>query len=338
MSTAPRDLEGSGTRGADVLSPVAVLGFGNQGAAQAENLRDSGHRVVVGARPGDSETGAKAAGFEVLPLERAARAARVVAVLLPDEVVPREWPAVSAALERGSTVVFAHGFNLLYGALEFPDSVSAVLVSPTGPGRVLRHAFARGEKLPAYVAVHRDGGGSAAATAADYGAAIGCGPLWPTTVREETEVDLFGEQTVLCGGMNALVTAAFETLVERGYSPEIAYLECVHQLRYLAELLHERGPAGFRDAISGTARYGDVTRGPRVIGEASRREMAAVLEEIRSGAFAREWMAEVAAGLPRLEAAMARARSHPIESARDRALGGKEPASGNPATLAPKTD
>lgn len=339
MNTAPRDLDRSGTRGADVLGPVAVLGFGNQGAAQAENLRDSGHRVVVGARAGgDSERRAKAAGFEALPLDRAARGARVVAMLLPDEVVPREWPAASTTLESGAAVVFAHGFNLLYGSLTFPKASDVVLVSPTGPGRVLRHAFTRGERLPGYVAVHRDASGSAARTAQAYAAAIGCGPLWPTTVREETEVDLFGEQTVLCGGMNELVTAAFETLVERGYSPEIAYLECVHQMRYLAELLHERGPAGFRDAISGTARYGDLTRGPRVIGEATRREMAAVLEEIRSGAFAREWMAEVAAGMPRLEAALARARSHPIESARKRALDAGEAVSVNPATLAPKTD
>ena len=319
--------------------PVAVLGFGNQGAAQAENLRDSGVRVIVGARLGGaSEVRAKAAGFETHPLDRAVRGARVVAALLPDEALPGVWPAFSAALEPDATLVFAHGFNLFYGDLAFPSRVSVALVSPTGPGRVLRHAYTRGERMPAYLAVDRDPAGTARATAEAYASAVGCGPLWPTTVREETEVDLFGEQTVLCGGMNALVLAAWETLVERGYSPEIAYLECVHQLRYLAELLHERGPAGFRDAISGTARFGDLTRGPRVIGDASRREMSAVLEEIRNGAFAREWTAEIAAGQPRVRAALDRVRSHPIEAARQRALGAPEPAPGNPATLSPKTD
>lgn len=302
---------------------VAVLGFGNQGEAHARNLRDSGVRVVVGARPGGAGEGrARARGFEVADLAAATSRAGVVAVLLPDEVTPELWPAIAAALRSGAGVVFAHGFNLLYSDLALPADSDVVLVSPTGPGRVLRAAFEAGQGLPAYLAVHRDGSGSAWELAERYATALGSGRarLWRTTVREETEVDLFGEQAVLCGGMNALVTAAFDTLVARGYAPEIAYLECVHQLKFLADLLHERGVAGMRQGISGTAQFGDLTRGPRVIGPETRAAMDAILEEIRSGAFAREWRAEVAAGRRRLDAGLARAAGHPIETARARAL------------------
>ena len=303
---------------------IAVLGFGNQGEAQALNLRDSGLSVVVGARAGGAgEARAKARGFVVQEMAQAAGGARVCAVMLPDEVTPALWSELEPAFAPDVGLVFAHGFNLLYSDLAFPPGADVVLVSPTGPGRVLRTAYAAGQGLPAYLAVHRDASGSAWALAEAYAGALGSGRarLWRTTVREETEVDLFGEQAVLCGGMNALVTAAFETLVSRGYSPEIAYLECVHQLKFLADLLHERGVAGMREGISGTALFGDLTRGPRVIGQESRAAMAALLEEIRSGAFAREWAAEVAAGRRRLEAGVEKAAAHPIEAARARALG-----------------
>ena len=312
---------------------VAILGFGNQGEAQARNLRDAGVRVVVGARPGHAAaTRARAHGFEPRPLAEAAGAAAVVAVLLPDEVTPGLWPEIAPALAPGAGVVFAHGFNLLYGALAFPAGADVVLVSPTGPGHVLREVYERGEGLPAYLAVHRDASGGAWALAERYAGWLGCARarLWRTTVREETEVDLFGEQAVLCGGMNALVTAAFDTLVAAGYTPEIAYLECVHQLAFLAELLHARGVAGMRAGISGTALYGDLTRGPRVVGAATRAELAAMLAEIRSGAFAREWRAEVAAGSPRLEALRAAAAAHPIEAARRRALGPADESAAGP--------
>ena len=303
---------------------VAILGYGNQGATHALNLRDSGARVVVGARPGPgAEARARAAGFEVLPLAGAVARARVVAVLLPDESVPALWPDLGPALKPDAGVVFAHGFNLLYSGLDFPAGADVVLVAPTGPGRVLRQVYERGEGLPAYLAVHRDGSGGAWALAERYAGWLGCARarLWRTTVREETEVDLFGEQAVLCGGMNALVTMAFETLVGAGYSPEIAYLECVHQLKFLADLLHERGVTGLREGISGTALYGDVTRGPRVVGEPARAQMLAMLEEIRSGAFARELAAEAQAGRPRVRRAVEEASAHPMESARRRALG-----------------
>jgi ketol-acid reductoisomerase len=303
---------------------VAVLGFGNQGEAHALNLRDSGVRVVAGARPGGAgERRARAHGFEVAGLAAAAASAGVVAVLLPDEATPELWPAISAALRPGAGVVFAHGFNLLYSDLALPADADVVLVSPTGPGRVLRASFESGGGLPAYLAVHRDASGGAWTLAERYATALGSARarLWRTTVREETEVDLFGEQAVLCGGMNALVTAAFDTLVARGYAAEIAYLECVHQLKFLADLLHERGVAGMREGISGTAQYGDLTRGQRVIGPEARAAMAAILDEIRTGAFAREWRGEVAGGRRRLEAGLARAAGHPIEAARARALG-----------------
>jgi ketol-acid reductoisomerase len=310
---------------------VAVLGFGNQGEAQALNLRDSGIRVIVGARPGGSaESRARAHGFETLPLPEAAARAGVVAVLLPDPVLPSLWPGLLPSLPPAAALVFAHGYNLVYASLEFPGRGDVVLVAPTGPGRVLRSLYEGGAGLPAYLAVHRDASGSAWALAEAYARALGCGRalLWRTTVREETEVDLFGEQAVLCGGLNALVTAAFEVLVSRGYSPEMAYLECVHQLKYVADLLHERGVAGLRRAISGTALFGDLTRGPRVVGREAREQMAAMLEQIRSGAFAREWAAEVAGGKRHLVAAVEAAAAHPIERAREQALGAEPGAGG----------
>ena len=301
---------------------VAVLGYGHQGEAQALNLRDAGLRVVVGARPGGpSAARARAAGFEIRALAEAVRGAQAVALLLPDEALPALWTAIAPALAPEAALVFAHGFNLLYSNLHFSERADVVLVSPTGPGRVLRALFQRGEHLPAYLAVHRDASGGAWALAEEFAARVGCAPVLRTTVREETEVDLFGEQTVLCGGMNALVTAAFDTLVENGAAPELAFLECVHQLKYLADLLHERGVAGMRDGISGTALYGDLTRGPRVVGAESRRAMREILAEIRSGAFAREWQSEVAAGRPRLRELVERAARHPLEEARRRALG-----------------
>ena len=305
-----------------VSGPVAVIGFGNQGEAQALNLRASGIDVIVGARAGGgAESRARAHGMPTFSPTEAARRASVAAILLPDEVVPAVWSELSSCFARDVGLVFAHGFNLLYGSLSLPAEGDVVLVAPTGPGTALRgHRESGAVRLPAYLAVHADGTGTAWDLARAFALGLGCSPVFETTVREETEVDLFGEQTVLCGGMNALVLAAFETLVETGYAPEIAYLECVHQLKYMADLLHERGMRGFRSAISGTARFGDLTRGTRVIGEASRTEMRAILEEIRSGRFAREWLSEVANGRRTLDEATERAARHPIEEARRRAL------------------
>ena len=307
---------------------IAVLGFGNQGTAHALNLRDAGLEVVVGARAdGAAAARSRALGFPTLDLPGAASRASVVAVLLPDEVVPAVWPAVAAGLAPHAALVFAHGYNLVHSALVFPEHGDVVLVSPTAPGRVLRSLRERGETVPGYLAVHLDRSGGAWDLAAEYAERLGCAPVWRTTVREETEVDLFGEQAVLCGGLHGLLTAAFETLVERGYAPEMAYLECVHQLKYLVELLHERGLAGVRGSISATALYGDLTRGPRIVGEATRREMSAMLDEIRDGRFAREWAAEVAKGKGWLTERAAQAAGHPLEEARRRVLeaGGEGP-------------
>ena len=307
------------------LGRVVVLGFGNQGETHARNLRDSGEQVSVAARAGrGSEARARAHGFEVSPPAEALRAADTLAVLLPDEVVPGVWPELAPHMDGVHTFVFAHGFNLLYGSLAFPPQSAVVLVSPTGPGRVIRELYEQGSGVPAYLAVHQAGGGDAWAIATRYATALGSARarLLRTSVREETEVDLFGEQTVLCGGMNALVSAAYGTLVRAGYTPEIAYLEVVHQLHYLAELLHARGVAGLRRGISGTALYGDLTRGPRVIDESSRAAMEHILTEIRSGEFAREWLAEVAAGRTRLNRLLAEGDADPIEEGRRRALGG----------------
>ena len=311
--------------GTSPLGTVVVLGYGNQGEAHARNLRDAGERVRVAARPGrEAESRARAHGFEVAPPEAALAGADTLAMLLPDESVPAAWPELAARAARLRAIVFAHGFNLLYGTLAFPSDASVVLVSPTGPGRVLRDLYERGEGLPAYLAVHQAGAQDAWALATHYATALGCARarLLRTTVREETEVDLFGEQSVLCGGMNALVSAAYNTLVEAGYTPEIAYLECVHQLKYLTDLLHARGVAGLRRAISGTALYGDLTRGPRVVNEASRSALRAMLGEIRSGEFAREWLAEVAAGRPTLARLLAEGDADALETGRRRALGG----------------
>jgi ketol-acid reductoisomerase len=279
--------------------------------------------VLVGARAGGGgEARARSHGFPVAPLAEAARRARVLSVLLPDEILPDLWEELSTPAQPRAAFVFAHGFNLLYGGLRFPDTSDVVLVSPAGPGRILRERYRVGLGLPAYLAVAHDASGTAWSLAERYATGLGSARarLWRTTVREETEVDLFGEQAVLCGGMNALVTTAFEVLIAAGYSAEMAYLECVHQLKYLADLLHERGVAGMRRGISGTALFGDLTRGPRVVGGPSRSEMERMLAEIRSGAFAREWLAEVAAGRERVDEQVERARGHPIESARVSAL------------------
>ncbi len=316
--------------GASPLGRVVVLGYGNQGEAHARNLRDAGEQVSVAARPGrPAEQRARAHGFAVAAPAEALRDADTLAVLLPDEVVPQVWPEWSSAMRATSTFVFAHGFNLLYGSLAFPVDAAVVLVSPTGPGRVIRELYERGEGVPAYLAVHQPGRADAWVLATRYATALGSARvrLLRTTVREETEVDLFGEQAVLCGGMNALVSAAYETLVREGYTPEIAYLECVHQLHFLAELLYARGVAGLRRGISGTALYGDLTRGPRVVNETSRAAMRELLAEIRSGAFAREWLAEVAAGKPELTRLLRLADADPIEAGRRRALGDETPSS-----------
>ncbi len=298
------------------------MGYGHQGEAQALNLRDSGASVSVGARAGGAaEQRARAAGFPVAPLGAAAARADLVACLLPDEVFPSVFASdIRSGLRPDATLVFAHGFNLLYRPPLVESGWDVLLVAPAGPGSELRAAYSRGG-IPAYVAVHQDGSGKAWEVGAAYGRALGCVPLLRTTVREETEVDLFGEQAVLCGGMNALVTAAFETLIEAGYAPPLAYLECAHQLTHLARLLQQKGMTGMRRSISATALYGDFTRGPRVLGPEGKARLRAILEEIRSGQFAEEWLEAAAGESGILAAGLERSAGHPMEIARGQALG-----------------
>jgi len=259
---------------------VAIIGYGNQGRAHALNLRDSGVVVVVGQRPGRSSDRAKADGFEPKAVWEATAVADLVILTLPDE---------SAAS------VFD---NIHFGFIKPPSDVDVVMIAPKGPGALLRSLYVEGKGLPALLAIHQDATGRAIKTALAWAAAIGStrAGVIETTFATETETDLFGEQVVLCGGMTALTKAAFETLVEAGYEPEFAYLECVHELKQVVDLLYERGLTGMRDAVSNTAQYGDLTRGPRVITDATRQEMKRILDEIRSGAFAKEWINEYRTG------------------------------------------
>ena len=314
---------------------VAVLGYGHQGRAQALVLRDAGARVTVGARTGGAGAArAIADGFAPLPLSDAAAAAGDgwVATLLPDDVLADVFAReVAPVLANGATVVLAHGFAALYGGLVVPPTCDLVLVSPAAPGAEVLAAARRGDGVPVYVAVVSAAAGRGAdgalARARDYALVLGAGrpggALVDTDLKTETEIDLFGEQAVVVGGVSALVEAAFDTLVDAGYDERIAYLEVVHQLKHLVDVIHAHGPDGLRDRISGTALYGALTRGPRVVNEVSKAALANLLEEVRSGAFAAEWQDERAAGAPRLAALReaARLRSGRLARARSRALG-----------------
>jgi ketol-acid reductoisomerase len=296
---------------------VAVIGYGSQGHAHALNLADSGVDVRVGLRPGSaSASKATEAGLRVVDVATAAAEADVVALLLPDTEQPAVWEeSIAPHLAPGNAVVFAHGFNIRFGQITPPDGVDVVMVAPKGPGHLVRRTYEEGGGVPALIAVAQDASGQAMALALAYAQAIGgtrAGVL-ETTFAEETETDLFGEQVVLCGGLTALVTAAYETLVGAGYAPESAYFECLHELKLIVDLMYEEGISGMRFSISDTAEYGDLTRGPRVIGPAVRQEMQQILAEIRSGAFAEEWVGEHKAGRPRFRALREEAARHPIE-------------------------
>jgi ketol-acid reductoisomerase len=314
-----------------VNEAVAVLGYGHQGRAQALNLRDAGARVVVGARTGGAGAArAIADGFAPLPLAEAAAAAGdgYVAALLPDDALPAVVAGeIGPALTPGATVVLAHGFSALYGGLTVPAGRDLVLVAPAAPGAVVRSEFERGRGVPVYVAVlaaSASGTSRALGRAVAYARALGAGgpggSVLETDLRNETEIDLFGEQAVVVGGVLELVEAAFATLVEAGYDERIAYLEVVHQLKHLVDVIHAAGPDALRDGISGTALYGALTRGPRVVNEVSRAALANLLEEIRDGRFAAEWQAENAAGRSRLTALREAARDRGLAAARARAL------------------
>jgi ketol-acid reductoisomerase len=296
---------------------VAILGYGNQGAAHAQNLRDSGVQVLVGARPGSpSGEAATKAGFEVLPAGPAAAAAQVVMILVPDERQGELYQKeLLPHLGHHPVLAFGHGFAIRFGTITPRPELPVILVAPVGPGRLLRQRYTENSGIPCVVGVHQDPRGNARALALSYAAALGSGKagVVEASFAEETETDLFGEQTVICGGVTALIKAGFETLVEAGYPEELAYFECAHQMKLLVDLIHERGIAGMREAISNTAKYGDLTRGPRVIDAGVKARMKEALAEVQSGAFAKEWIAEYQAGAPQLAAKMKEAQVHPIE-------------------------
>jgi ketol-acid reductoisomerase len=296
---------------------VAVVGYGSQGHAHALNLRDSGIHVEVGLREnGPSWDAAEQAGLQVTTIPAAVSGAQVVAVLLPDQVQPRVYEQeIAPQLEPDAAVLFAHGFNVHYGRIAPPEGRDVIMVAPKGPGHIVRRLFEEGFGTPALVAVAQDASGRALELALAYGAAIGAARagMIATTFEEETETDLFGEQAVLCGGVTELVRAGFETLVEAGYQPEIAYYECLHELKLIVDLIWESGLGGMRASISDTAEYGDLTRGPLVIDDHVRARMRFLLGEIRSGGFAREWIAEMEQGEPRLDQLRRRAADQDLE-------------------------
>ncbi len=297
---------------------IAVIGYGSQGRAHARNLHDSGCHVVVGLRPG-SASWAKVLddGMRPMTIEEATAAARIVMVLAPDEEQPLLFmQSITEHLHPGSYLGFAHGFAIHFGTIVPPKSVNVFLVAPKGPGKLVRTEYTMGRGVPCLVAVGQNPSGNALEIALAYASAIGGGRagILETTFREETETDLFGEQAVLCGGLTELVRAGFETLTEAGYAPEMAYFECLHELKLIVDLMYERGVEGMRDAISNTAKFGDYTRGPRVVTEETRSAMRAILGEIQSGEFAREWIQEHASGKPRFKTFRARGAEHAIES------------------------
>jgi ketol-acid reductoisomerase len=279
---------------------VAIIGFGSQGHAHAQNLKDSGVNVVVGLREDSSSVqAARDAGLEVLPIADAASRGDIVMMLVPDELHRQVWEQdVRDGVAEGNLLMFGHGFSVHYGEVDPPPGVDVALAAPKGPGHLVRRQYLEGSGVPGLIAIHQDASGNAKALALAYSRGIGCtrGGVIETTFKDETETDLFGEQAVLCGGASALVQAGFETLVEAGYDPQMAYFECLHELKLIVDLMYEKGLAGMRFSISNTAEYGDYTRGARVVNDETRAEMKRILGEIQDGTFAREWIAENRAG------------------------------------------
>lgn len=292
---------------------VAIIGYGSQGHAHANNLNDSGVDVCVGLRPGSSSSAkAESAGLTVKSIEDAVAWADVIMILAPDEFQADLYKnEVEPNLKQGAVLAFAHGFNVHFDLIELRDDLDVIMIAPKAPGHTVRSEFVKGGGIPDLIAVKQDKSGQAKAIALSYASAIGGGrtAIIETTFKDETETDLFGEQTVLCGGTTALVQAGFETLVEGGYPPEMAYFECLHELKLIVDLMYEGGIANMRYSISNTAEYGDVTRGPRIVNEQTKIEMKKILSEIQSGEFAKEFVANVS-GLPARREEM---KKHEIE-------------------------
>jgi ketol-acid reductoisomerase len=300
---------------------VAIIGYGSQGHAHAQNLTDSGVAVKVGLRPTSKGLArAKAAGLEVGAVSEVCAWADVVMLLAPDTSQPKIYaesvaPNLVPGPSGGKTLMFAHGFNIRYGTITPRADVDVTMVAPKGPGHRVRETYQAGDGVPALLAVHQDASGQARALALSYACAIGAGRagVLETTFTEETETDLFGEQAVLCGGVSALVKAGFETLVDAGYQPEVAYFECLHELKLIVDLMYRGGLDYMRYSISDTAEYGDYVAGPHIVDAHTRAAMTKLLAEIRDGSFAQRWIAENAAGRPVFAAERARQRAHPIE-------------------------
>ncbi|GLK51791.1 ketol-acid reductoisomerase [Maricaulis virginensis] len=297
--------------------PIAVIGYGSQGRAHAMNLKDSGCDVIVGVRPGGAgEKKAKADGLKTATPEEATKAAHVIAILTPDmthEAVYREM--VAPNLDKGDAVLFAHGFSVHFGRVHPDPATDIILVAPKGPGDLVRREYEIGRGVPCLFAINQDATGKARNRALSYTACIGgaTAGVIETTFAEETETDLFGEQAVLCGGTTELVMAGYETLVEAGYQPEVAYFECLHELKLIVDLLYEGGMAKMHEFISETAIYGDLRSGPRVINDETRARMREVLKDIQDGTFARDWITENQAGKPQYQALLRKDLEHPIE-------------------------
>jgi ketol-acid reductoisomerase len=296
---------------------VAIIGYGSQGHAHALNLKDSGVNVIVGLYPGSkSAAKAEAAGLGVKSVGDAAAAADFIMILLPDEVQKTVYKEeIEPNLKAGKVLAFAHGFNIHFAQVVPPADVDVVMIAPKGPGHLVRRTYEQGEGVPALFAIYQDASGQARDRAMSYAKGIGGtrAGILETTFREETETDLFGEQAVLCGGLSALIKAGFETLVEAGYQPELAYFECLHEVKLIVDLVVEGGLAQMRDSISNTAEYGDYTRGPRVVTADTKAEMKKILSEIQTGQFAREFVLENVSGKAGFTAMRRREAEHPIE-------------------------
>ena len=295
---------------------VAIIGYGSQGHAHANNLKDSGAEVVIGLRKGNSWKKAEGAGFEVLSVSEAVRVSDVIMILVPDELqgdLYRE--EIATNLRKGTYIAFGHGFNIHFGQIVPDASINVFMVAPKGPGHLVRHEYSKASGVPALIAIHQDPSKNTKAVALAYASAIGSGRtgIIETNFRDETETDLFGEQAVLCGGATALIMAGYETLTEAGYSPELAYFECLHELKLIVDLIYQGGISNMRYSISNTAKYGDLTRGPRVVNEETKREMKRILDEIQSGQFAREWILENKANRPVFNALTKKGQDHPVE-------------------------
>lgn len=295
---------------------IAVIGYGSQGHAHANNLKESGMEVIIGVRKGLSWDKAKKAGFKVMIPSDSAKIADVIMILLPDEYHADIYrDEIAPNMKSGVYLAFAHGFNIHFGQIVPPPDANVFMVAPKGPGHLVRSEYTKGSGVPCLIAIHQDPSKNTKDVALAYASAIGGGRagIIETSFREETETDLFGEQVVLCGGLTSLLTAGFETLVEAGYSPEMAYFECLHETKLIVDLIYEGGISNMRYSISNTAQYGDLTRGPRIITGETKKEMKKILEEIQSGQFAREWILECKANKPVFNALSKKGEGHPLE-------------------------